>query len=136
MIKNIIDLSTKRGAYDLLLKVIAFEVVVVFLILLYGESFSGLGHEAAEKYMEAINVVLVSAILLIGVTVYFKIGGVLRSTIIYLNIVLVFFWLMEFLQVISEFDLLYVSGAVVDFFELCMIVSLFVAINKLRKVLI
>jgi len=108
---------------------IVFSIVLIFIFNANGDV------EKAEPYIEFINLILITAVLFIGLSILPKIGDVLKSAIISINVVLSLFWLKECISVANAFNVISVSGSVVDFIELLMIGSLLLAINKLRTLI-
>ena len=72
-----------------LVKGIACLAVIFSLFLFFNTSGSQTSYRV-EPYIELINLVLISTILVLGFLLLMKMGGVLRTVVISLNFVLVF----------------------------------------------
>ncbi len=120
--------------YAFLVKLIAFMAIASTAALLIS---SGTGEELeeVEPYIELINLLLITAVLFVGATLLFKMGGILRVAVLFLNVVLVLFWFRELLAVVNAFDLISIHGTYRDILELLMIVTLLFAMDKLRQLL-
>jgi len=120
--------------YSFLVKSIAFIAIASTVSLLISAGTGG-ELEEIEPYIELINLLLITTVLLVGGTLLFKMGGVIKTAIISLNVVLVLFWIRELLAVLNAFDIVAIHGTYRDILELLMIITLLFAMDKLRQLL-
>jgi len=87
---------------------------------------------AIEPYIELVNLLLITVILAVSFSVSSRMGGVIKETINAIILVLALFWLKEFIAVLTAFEFMVLEGFA-DAIEFLMILTLLMAINKLRK---
>jgi len=85
-----------------------------------------------EPYIELVNLLLITIVLAVSLNVSSRMGGVVREVINAIILVLVLFWIKEFIAVLTGFEVIALEG-IVDVIEFFMILTLLVALNKLRK---
>jgi len=117
--------------YTHFIRIVALTAIVSSIVLIYAFNIGG-DIDGAEPYVESINLLLITGVLFIGLSILPKIGDLLKNAVMSINVVLSLFWLKEFISVMSAFNVLHLSGSIIDFIELLMIGSLLLAINKLR----
>ena len=118
--------------YTNIVRTVALLAVLSSMVLIY--VFNTIGDlERAEIYIESINLILITAVLFIGLSIHQKVGGPLKNALVSINVVLSLFWLKELIAVLGELNVIHLSGSITDFIELLMIGALLLAVNKLRE---
>lgn len=90
--------------------------------------------ETIEPYVEIVNFVIALAIVIAGIFVSFKLGGVLKKAWNYFLVAILLFGVHEVVGILTEFELINVDG-LYAFTELLYVVALLVAIFSFGKIL-
>jgi hypothetical protein len=134
MIKILSDMFCKK--YNSTIITISFFVISAVVVLLntnIASAGEGVVH-AFELYVESINLILITVILVLSFKISFRMGGVIRDAVNAVILVLVFFWLKELIAVLNMLGFIALEGAA-DAIEFFMILTLLMVTNKMRKML-
>lgn len=120
--------------YHTVIRIIALSAILIGGAILLSFTFNG-GGELAEPYIELVNLALVTVTLFIGLILFERMAGPLRTAVININVVLFLFWTKELIAVLNDFSFINWPGSIADFIELLMIVALLLAMSRLMRLI-
>ncbi len=116
---------------------IIFSSIILAVVVFLNTSVANAGENIVhsfELYVESVNLILITVILVLSFNISARLGGVIGETVNAIILVLVFFWLKEFIAVLNMVGVISLEGAA-DAIEFFMILTLLVVTNKMRKLL-